>query len=305
MPKKIRFGLVAVGLAFAAMTVAASALPPAGDDPPEETPPPTRPPRPPITGTPPPPTTPRVLQSLAVSTDSVVATATIRYNGSPGVVTVVWGDGTVHSRDPNGPINSPRPNPNPDPPGTITFKHAYAPPANGAGFTASITARIGSESQSAAILVSPRYRVTQYQPRLTPLMPCDSSLEQYTEWRVVRSGSAAAGKTWEFDLWEPSAWVGDYPGQTYALPDSIVSFEGRVDQAGSIDYHVTELDPVFDQVGDLETIDLDPLLGSRSVTLHHQGWDTFPTGTCAAEIRADINVTLLKPGLGGGPVAGQ
>jgi hypothetical protein len=194
--------------------------------------------------------------------------------------------------------------PNPDPPGTIIFKHAYAAPSNGAGFTATITAQIGAESQTAGILVSPRYRVTQYQASLTPLEPCDSWLEQYTEWRVVRSGSAAAGKTWEFDLEEPTGWVGDYPGRTYPLPDSIVSFEGRVDQAGSIVYHVTEVDPVLDQLGSPARIDLNPVLGSRSVTLHYADFGT-PFGACEADIRADVNVTLLKPGLGGGPVAGQ
>jgi hypothetical protein len=299
MPRRIRFGLVAVGLAFAAMTVAAAAEPPSGDDPPDQ---PDRPPRPPVTAAPP-STTPRVLQSLSVDTNSVVATATVQYSGSPGVVTVVWGDGAVDSRDPNATNDSPRPDPNPDPPGTITFKHAYAPPSNAAGFTASITAQIGAESRTVAVLVSPRYRVTQYQPSLTPLRPCDSWLEHYTEWRVVRSGSAA-GKTWEFDLEEPTAWVGDYPGRTYSLPDSVVSFEGRVDQAGSIDYRVTEVDPVLDQLGGMGRIDLNPLLGSRSVTLEYADFGT-PTGICKAEIRADINVTLLKPGLGGGPVASQ
>jgi hypothetical protein len=287
-------------MVIAASTVPASAFPPPGDPPDQPTP--TRPPRPPITATPP-PTTPRVLRSLGVTTDSVVATATIHYNGSPGVVAVQWGDGTVNSRDPNAPVDSPRPNPHPDPPGTITFEHAYAPPGDGAAFTTGVTAQIGAESQAATVLVTPRYRVTQYQASLTPTLPCDSWIEQYTEWRVIRSGAAVADKTWEFDLWEPSAWVGDYPGQTYPFPDSIVAFEGTVDQAGSIDYQVTELDPVFDQVGGTLGIDLDPLLGSRSVVLHFPDFSTF--GGCRADIRADIHVALLKPGLGSGPVAGQ
>lgn len=36
---------------------------------------------------------PRRLESLSVTTDSVVATATIRYNGDPSSATVQWGDG--------------------------------------------------------------------------------------------------------------------------------------------------------------------------------------------------------------------
>jgi hypothetical protein len=298
--------LVAGGLAITAImvtavaTVPAAAFPPPGDPPDQPTP--TRPPRPPITATPP-PTTPRVLQSLGVTTDSVVATATIHYNGSPGVVTVQWGDGAVNSRDPNAPVDSPRPNPNPDPPGTITFKHTYAPPSDGAAFAAGVTAQIGAESQAVAVQVTPRYRVTQYQASLTPTLPCDTVLEQYTEWRVVRRGASLAYKTWEFDLWEPTAWVGDYPGQTYSLPDSIVTFEGTIDQAESIRYQVTEVDPILDQVGGTLSIDLDPLLGSRSVILSYRDFSVY--GNCRAEIRADINVTLLKPGLGGGPIASQ
>jgi hypothetical protein len=309
MSNRIRFGLAAGGLAIAALVVAAattvpaSALPPPGDPPDQpDQPTPTRPPRPPITATPP-PTIPRVLQSLVVTTDSVVATAQIHYHGAPGVVTVDWQDGSINSRDPNAPVDSPRPNPNPDPPGVITFRHAYAPPSDGRAFGAQITARIGAESQTAAVVVTPRYRVTQYQASLTPTVACDSWLEQYTEWRVERSGASLAGKTWEFDLEEPTAWVGDYPGGTYSLPDSIVSFEGTVDQAGSVVYKVTELDPFFDQIGSSRSIDLDPLLGSRSVVVPYTNFSA--TGNCNVDIRADVNVTLLKPGLGGGPVAHQ
>ena len=309
MPRKVRIGLVAAGLAVAALTVASvttvsvSALPPPGDPPDQPTP--TRPPRPTPTNPSPPPTTPRVLQSLTVTTDSVVATATVHYNGSPGVVTVQWGDGTLNSRDPNAPIDSPRPNPHPDPPGTITFRHPYAAPSDGDVFGTTVSAQIGAESQSTAVLVTPRYRVTQYQASLTPQDRCDSVFDDYSEWRVERSSPSIAAKTWELDVWEPDAWVGDYPTQTHPLPDSVVSVEGTVHQAGWVAYRVTELDPVFDQVGGIRTIDLDPLLGSRSVTLHYDDFSGALTGSCEADVRADINVTLLKPGLGSGPIAGQ
>jgi len=288
----------------AATAIPAWAMPPPGADPP-----PDRPPRTPTTTTPP-TTTPRVLDTLVVDTDSVVATATIRYNGAPGTVTVDWGDNTVSSRDPNDPSDGPRPDPNPDPPGTITFRHAYAAPASGAAFTTAITARIGAESVTHAVVVSPRFRVTQYQARFRPVAPCDLLIEDHTEWRIVRDdGNGNEDRRWEFDLLEPHAWVGDYPGTTYELPGSSYSYEttvhGYATTPRKIRYRISELDVGFDAWPGNVFIDLDPGLGSRS-EVRSVGLFEVPVATdCAAEIRADVGVTLLKPGLGGGPVAHQ
>src|SRR4051812_28573885 len=52
----------------------------------------------PSTTTRPNPTSTRRIQNFDVRTDSVVATATIAYNGDPGAATVIWGDGTSTSR---------------------------------------------------------------------------------------------------------------------------------------------------------------------------------------------------------------
>jgi hypothetical protein len=295
-----RSALAALSLAAAiavseAAAPGAIAIPPPGDPIEIERPTPTRPPGP--TG-PPSPTTPRQLESLAVTTDSVVATATVRYNGSPGVVAVQWGDGTSSSRNPNDPIDSPRPNPNPDPPGAVVFKHAYAAPSDGAAFARNITAQIGAESQNSAEIITPRYRVTQYAAQFSALHECDSSVELYTEWRITRRILAHPDKTWEFDRFN-----NEIPPE--ALPDSIVSFDLIAPNRKLVEYQVTEVDPLFDNLGQTGVIDLDPRLGSRRVVLDYHDWDA-----CQAHIEADIDVRLLTPGLGGnggggGPVAGQ
>jgi hypothetical protein len=296
-----RTGLAAVFLAAAVVLTdgaapVAAAPPRTSDVPgdPIERPIPTRPPG----TTKPSPTTPRQLESLTVTTDSVVATANVRYNGSPGLVTVQWGDGTTSSRNPNDPIDSPRPNPNPDPRGTIVFKHTYTAPGDGAAFARTITAQVGAESQNSAVIVTPRYRVTQYAAQFSALDRCDSDVELYTEWRVDRRVPPLPAKTWEFDRFNNAI-----PPEV--LPDSIVSFELTAPNRKQVEYKVTEVDPIFDDLGQSYVIDLDPRLGSRRVVLDYHDFDG-----CQAQIQADINVRLLTPGLGGsgpgnggGPVA--
>jgi hypothetical protein len=164
---------------------AAIALPPPGEDPggdPVERPTPTRP-----------APTPRQIESFSVSTDSVVATATLRYNGDPGAATVLWGDGTGTSLCPagqEGPLHSgcmPTPFDSGSAAGTLVFKHRYTAPANGAPFTVVITGKLGAESQSIAIGVTPRYKVAVSDIEFSPLShDCDTAAEEYTEWKVSR-----------------------------------------------------------------------------------------------------------------------
>jgi len=281
-----------------------AALPPQGDDGDDiERPPPTRPPTTTTTAS------PRVIQSLAVTTDSVVATATLRYTGSPSLVTVQWGDGTSTSRNPGDPTDSPFPDPwtPSDPPGVSVFTHAYTAPSDGTAFPVSVVAQIGAESQAAAAIITPRYRVTQSAVSLTPLHPCDLPTEPETEWRVDRHGGSFGDRAWEFDLDEPAAWVGDYPGGTHTPPDSVVTWDGTVAAAPEVGYLVTERDLIDDDLGEYtQIIDFDPLLGSRSVSLYYFDIDSpFHGESCGAQVLADIDVRLLTPGLGGGPITRQ
>jgi hypothetical protein len=139
MRNRTRICLTAAAAALAVYVVTAApspALPPPGDDgeSPIDRPPPTRPPTATTTTT---LTAPRVLESLTVTTDSVVATATVHYSGTdPGVVTIEWGDGTSSSRNPLDPVDSPFPDPwaTTDLPGVAVFQHTDAAPGDGAQF---------------------------------------------------------------------------------------------------------------------------------------------------------------------------
>jgi hypothetical protein len=302
MQNRIRFGLVAGVAALAVIAVsagAASALPPPGDDggvgDPIERPTTTRP-QPTTT------TTPRVLEHLTVTTDSVVATATVGYSGTPSLVTVVWGDGTSTSRNPADPTDSPFPDPwtPSDPPGVSVFKHAYAAPSDGSAFPVTITTQIGTETQTVTSTVNPRYRVTQSGITLDRLTPCDSAAETETEWRIVYDAGRLGHRTWELDLDEPRAWVGDYPGEDYLVPDSAVILE-TVAQPVDVAYQLTETDPIFDNLGGWDFVSLNPQFGSRSITLEYREFNSLGDA-CRADMHMDIDVQLLKPGLGAGPI---
>ena len=302
-------GLTASLLAVAVVASAggpAAALPPdPGEDPgggPIERPTPPRP-------TPP----PRQIEDFSVSTDSVVATATLRYNGDPSAATVLWGDGTSTSRCPagqEGPIHSgcmPDPFGSGDPAGTIVLKHRYTAPANGAPFTVAITAKLGAESQTVAIGVTPRYKVTVSDIEFSPLNHCDTEFEEGTEWEVSRgvydnNGTVIVvpSREWNFD--RVTYRVGDPSLPVFkVLPGSGFSVELKASDHPDLVLRATELDPVVDDVLKSDSLDINPLHGSRSIELQAT---TF-LEDCRAEYRFDVDVRLLEPGLDRGPVLSQ
>ena len=308
--KGLTVGLLAVGVVASAGPPAAATTrePPDPGDGPIERPTPPRP-------TPP----PRQIESFSVSTDSVVATATLRYNGDPSAATVLWGDGTSSSRCPagqEGPIHSgcmPDPFGTGDPAGTIVLKHRYAAPANGAPFTVAITGKLGGESQTVAVGVTARYTVTVTDMHFSPLSHCDTVAEQETEWQVSRTvfqnGTVIVPRrqwTFEHFVTNPTV-VGDWLPQFEELPGSDFSVELKASDHATLGFHTLELDLVADDFLANLFLDLYPLDGARSVELQTQG--TFGTDPgCRAEYLFDVNVRLLEPGLGGGgggPVLSQ
>jgi hypothetical protein len=251
-----------------------------------------------------------VLDDLTVTTDSVVATATVDYEGTPGLVTVDWGDGTIESRNPADPTDSPFPDPwtPSDPPGTSVFQHAYAAPADGARFTATVTARIGAESQARAVFVTPRYRVTYGTASLSIIDACESSFETTTEWQVDRTDSDGGGLVGEM-AWEFEESTNGFP--PHALPDSAFQVDVSVQAGGKpeVGYLVLETDWLYDDNNGRQWASLVPLsggivqLGSHRVHLWTQ--DGSQGSECRGELTADVDTQLLTPGLGGGPVAGR
>ena len=274
--------------------------------------------RPTPTGTTTTPTTPRQIESFSVSTDSVVATATLRYNGDPSAATVLWGDGTSTSRcaaGQEGPVHSgcmPNPLDTGSAAGTLVFKHRYTAPANGAPFTVAITGKLGAESQTVAIGVTPRYKVTVSDIEFSPLSHCDTAADAYTEWKVSRGvlhGTAIVpSREWRFErVTNPRVVVGDWALPQYeALPGSGFSVELKASDYPDLGLSTTELDAVVDDKLLTRSLSLNPLYGSRSIELQTKqiDQDYYELG-CRAEYRFDVDVRLLEPGLDRGPVLSQ
>jgi hypothetical protein len=257
----------------------------------------------------------RRLQSFDVRTDSVVATATIAYNGDPGAATVTWGDGTSTSRclpGQEGPLHSgclPDPYAG-DPSGELVFQHRYATPANGAPFTVAITGRVGNESKTIAIGVTPRYRVTVSDVQFSPLNHCDTFVEEKTEWKLNRGvNGLVPDKEWNFDrVTNPPAVVGDWLPQFEAIAGSGFAVDLTASDNPYVYLHATERDPVFDQDVPTRFVDLNPLLGDQSISVTSRETFTnplYPDELCQVEYRFDTRVKVLTPGLDSGPVAGQ
>jgi hypothetical protein len=253
-------------------------------------------PSPPTAPTAPTPTAaPLALSGLYVGSDSVVGTAAVQYTGHADRVTVTWGDGATSTRIPGSSlpmVGAPQ-----DPPGTVTFTHVYAvaAPQFAELITAKVTSGKKSASQSAAISVIPRYRVTQYQASFRPLDHCDPFYETQSEWSITQdlrtdqSDQRALG--WEQDR-DTNPGVFDFR----PLAGSQLSVEETLaDPHFFLHYSVEELDTFYNDESGEGEIDLHPSLGSRHVVLHMPG----ENGDCRSEVEADVDVTLLKPGLTG------
>jgi hypothetical protein len=300
-----RFAEAPFGLLLAVTTLAvpatAYAATPVGDAPPSKTTTPspssTLPARPGLT-------------SLYVTTDSVVATATIHYTGTPSI-TVRWGDNATSTfntqpRIPTGGIGQTFT------PGEAVLQHVYDT-ANGQPFSEIVTAQVDTATDSRNITITPRYRVNQYRAIFGwyPTEACEPFYEEQAEWRVTQSVSHSIGnavvttddpRTWRFDT---STGTGLFSGSIVdgnpiydtPLPNSEVQLDLTLaDWAGS-SFGATELDSFEDDVLSGGGVGLSPTLGTRTERIE------LGSGDCHASIKADINVALLRPVLSGGPLS--
>jgi hypothetical protein len=240
---------------------------------------------------------------LYVVSDSVVATATVRYNGSPPDIIVAWGDGArVRTSPPTASVPG-RPVPTA---GTVVLQHVFAPSSNGANFIRHVSVQSpvsGQELVASDVVIVPRYRVTQYAVQFSPLNHCDSVAEAYTEWRVFRDGGGLPYKEWYFDRHTADVGGVGVPLPDFQpLPDSAVSIETTAGAAPRVGYSAWEEDPFQNEHFYWQYVDFNPLLGSRTVILtYHEKFG----GDCTIQIRTPFDVQLLTPGYAGGPVAGQ
>ena len=278
--------LVGAGvLALAAMLPATVAFgrPPPSDDPPippepTEPPPPEPAPEPEPMPTPPPPTVPREVQSFSVATDSVVAHATIQYNGTPPSLIVYWGDNTVTELTP-------------PPANQVVLRHDYAPPADGAKFSRVVNATVRGETDSRLVTITPRYRITQHEASFANEDNCEHWPDDYSEWDITQNVAVSPGspvlKAWyqerpmnHLNIFEP-------------LQGSEVIAEREAGALLAIGYEVRENDePGYSDPAGQRNFYITPdgFVGTEHLNLHFNQDDS-----CEARIEADVEIQLIVP----------
>jgi hypothetical protein len=240
--------------------------------------------------------------SLDVVSDSVVATATVHYTGSAPDLIVAWGDGARTRTSP--PIASFPGRPVPTA-GSAVMQHVFAE-----GFRFPFTAHVsvispasGRELVGRDVGIFPRYRVTQHAVEFSPLNHCDSIAEAYTEWGIQRPSGVLPYKEWDVDRRTADVGGVGVPLPDFQpLPDSAVTLETTAVGAPKVSYRADEHDPLVSEHFDPQSVDFNPVLGSRTVTLtYHEKYGA----DCHFQIRTPIDVQLLTPGLASGPVVSQ
>jgi hypothetical protein len=231
--------------------------------------------------------------SLTVTTSSVVATAVVHYTGAAPDVTVAWGDGASTRTSPPTASVPGRPVPTQ---GQVVFQHAYVPLA--APFFREHIGVLDSISHHEIVgqdvVIVARYRVTQHTLEFAPLNNCDSFAELFTEWLIRRLGGGLPFKVWQFSRRYDVNFPNFQP-----IAGSDVSVETTIGSAPKIPYDGIEEDPIDDETFDQQVVDMQPALGSRTVTLTYSERNGFD---CKFMLRTSIDVVLLTPGYNGGPI---
>ena len=190
---------------------------------------------------------------VSITTDSVVATATVTPSGSMKKLFIAWGDGATrlsqleawHTRSTGlGEQDDPLPA------GTYQLRHAYAEPEDRRPFEYYILVRVqdwggGDEINFVKVTLTPRYRVTNYRTRVRLTGPCDPSWESTSEFDISQVVDGQQRRQWH---WEPSNNFFS-ESQYFLLEDSQFSREFTTDDPG-VDVHFvfTETDLIEDDV---------------------------------------------------------
>ena len=173
---------------------------------------------------------------LSITTDSVVATATIVPSGSMRRIDVAWGDGATSSLS-SRPGVPPQPNfgeqDNPLPAGTYQLTHAYAEPEDRQPFNQSVLVRVqdwsgGDELNFVTVTLAPRYRVINYRTRVRLTGPCDPSWNSTSQFDISQVVDGQQRRQWH---WEPSNNFFS-ESQYFVLDDSQVSAELTTEDPG-------------------------------------------------------------------------
>lgn len=239
------------------------------------------------------------IAGFSVTTDSVVATATVSTDGTMSRIVVDWGDGktdTLRHR-PGIEVTPVAGGDEPLPPGTYRFRHAYAEPEDREPFEYFVLVRVddrsgGVDFRIQRITLTPRYKVTNYPVSVSMASQCDSIFESSNEFDIYQLIDGQPVNYWR---WEPSNNI--YP-VSFRLEGSGVSRELTLaDRYVPVQLQLTERDPVYD----------DRLWASQNLSAtyesEHVEYTVVDTASgCSVTVRYDREVKLMVPMPSGGPV---
>jgi hypothetical protein len=236
------------------------------------------------------------IEECNVTTDSVVATATVRTDSIMRRIVVQWGDGAVTTLRNRPGIEAAVGQENQLPPGTYKLSHAYAEPEDRRTFTYPVTIRVDDVSGGVdfcirLIALTPRYKVTNYRTTLTLDFDssCDSWFESRNEFIIYQYVDGEAVQKWE---WNPEELEISPPSLSLVLPGSQITRELTLaDESVAVLLDITEVDPWYDEnlciYQDLSaTYDSETVAGTAT---------TNPPSGCELRYRWDREVTLIVP----------
>ena len=188
---------------------------------------------------------------FSVTSDSVVATATVTPSGPMRKILIAWGDGetsVLNSRPglPTSPAEVVGDGDNQLPAGTYQLTHAYPETEDRMPVEYWVLLHVrdrdgGDEIDLAKVEITPRYRCTNYRTRVRLTGPCDPSTERTSEFEISMHIDGSEVHNWH---WEPLNVAGSV---FFVLEDSQISRELTVaDGVLDVSFWFKETDLVQD-----------------------------------------------------------
>lgn len=196
----------------------------------------------------PPPEQVANISDCSITSDSVVATATVRTDSVMQRIVVQWGDGAITNLR-NRPGIEAVGGPEQLPPGTYKLSHAYAEPEDRMTFSHHVIVRVEDSSGGVdfcvrEIALTPRYRVTNYRTTLIFNVDssCDSWFEAQNEFVIYQYVDGEPVQRWE---WYPGGEEITPLEIPFLLSGSQVSRELTVeDGTVQVKLDIIEVDPL-------------------------------------------------------------
>lgn len=225
-----------------------------------------------------------------VTTDSVVATATVITDTASSRIIISWGDGDADVlRLPPGSLNLGQAITNPLPKGTYQFTHVYAESEDRMPFeeTVELFSDDSADTRLDVITLTPRYLVNHFVASMYVTGDDGFTGGRFHEFTIVQSINGQDVMQWKK---RPSA---GFSGIRYQLPRSQVAREMTMaDRPFPVTFHFTEYDLIWD---DHYTVG-----ASLHPSRETDGW--IDTSTGGVGLRYYRQVRLIRTRPDGGPV---